>query len=257
MGSRHVGGPFLYNQDRSPFDGMPLEFAAFLERFIGIKIGHGKYDGPAAAGTENGIVVTDIAGTGAITVDTEGRVVITTGTTDENRTQIQFKRPQFNLSSTRKCWIGARLKVSTAITTDLFFGLASVDTTVVTAAAGAVDVDDGLFFFKAATETDLTAHARSNDTSASQAMGITIADDTYIIVALVLDGGKVRAYAVSDPNDLFANNIPGLFGAGVEVASPVIANDTDLCLTIAAGQEGGTTARVVTVDWAFAVQSHA
>lgn len=258
-------GPLLFSAPNLPFNGIPFDVAqqTFLRQHLSWILGNGAYNGPAAAGTENGIVVTDIAGTGAVTVDTAGRLVVTSGSTDENRTQIQFKRPQFAYSAlaTRDIAMFARLKVSTATTTDCLFGLASVDTTVVTAAAGATDVDDGIFLTKAATATDFTGTVIKDGTGTTGATGITIVSDTYCLVGFTVKAGVIRFYAASDPNDLFVdpsriNGLSSPFGAGVAIANTNAPDDTDLCPTIIVGQEGGTTARVVTVDWAFCVQKH-
>lgn len=257
-------GPLFFSAPNLPFDGIPLALAqrTFQCDHLMWGIGNGMYDGPAAAGTENGIVVTDIAGTGAVTVDTAGRLVITTGTTDENRTQIQFKRPQFAYSAlaTRDIAMFARLKVSTATTTDALFGLASVDTTVVTAAAGATDVDDGIFLTKAATATDWTGTVIKDATGTTATTGITIASDTFMIVGFTVKAGVIRFYAVSDANDVLkvlesrTGGTP--LGAGTAIANTNAPDDTDLCPTLIVGQEGGATARVLTVDWAFCAQLH-
>ena len=257
-------GPLGFSAPNLPFDGIPLRVAdtTFQQQFLAFMLGHGTYQGPAAAGTENGIVVTDVAGTSAVTSDADGRLVLTTGTTDENSGQIQFKRPQFTHSTTKAMTFAARVKTSTQATTGVFVGLASVDTTVWTAAAGAVDVDDGIFFYKDATATDWTFHVRKDSTSTTQAMGLTLAADTYSIVMFTVRSGVIRAYAINDSANVLRNtdNAVGVarpFGAGLSVANTNAPDDADLCPSLLCGQEGGTTARVLTVDWMFCVQEHA
>lgn len=257
MGNRHFGGQLLYGNDHSPFDGIPLEFAnAFLRRHIGVKVGNSDYLGPIVAGSAGGWTMTDIAGTGAVTQNNEGALVITTGTSDENRTQLQHKLAPFKYSTTKKLVCFARLKVSTQATSDAFFGLASIDTTVVTAAAGAVDVDDGIFFFKTATADDFTFEVGKDSTYSTVACGLDLADDTYVILGFIVEGGVIKWFALSDPSDKMQNmdDTPGLLGSGTVIVNTNAPDDTDLALTFICGQEGGTTARVLTVDWAFACQ---
>lgn len=254
-------GPLRFSAPNLPFDGIPLDVAqqTFQRQHISAVVGGSAYQGPLAAGTDGGWTVTNIAGTGAITAGNNGELVLTTSTTDEDRTQMQYKLAQFRYSTTLDLYCFARLKVSTAATTDAFFGLASIDTTVVTAAAGAVDVDDGIFFVKAATATDWTMTVIKDTTSTTAATGLTIANDTYTVIGFTIKGGAIRWFAVSDANDKFKNPedlqaLNAFFGAGTAIAATNAPDDTDLCLTLIAGQEGGTTARVLTVDWAFCVQ---
>lgn len=255
-------GPLFFSAPNLPFDGIPLDVAnrTFQRQHVSAVLGADSYNGPLAAGTDSGWVMTNIAGTGAVTIGNDGAFVLTTSTTDEDRSQLQYKLAQFKYSTTLNLSCFARLKVSTATTTDAFFGLASVDTTVVTAAAGAVDVDDGIFFFKAATATDWTFEVGKNSTFTTATTGLTIASDDYMIIGFTIRGGAIRWYALNDTNDKFKNpeNVvgsPSLFGAGTAIVNTNAPDDTDLCLTVIAGQEGGTTARVLTVDWAFCVQN--
>jgi hypothetical protein len=242
-----------------PFNGIPMQFASFLSKFIGIALGNGQYVGPLAAGTSGGWTVTDIAGTGAVAQNNEGALTVTTGTTDENSTQLQNKTAVFKYSTTKKLWFFARVKVSTASTTGALIGLCSIDTTVITAAAGAVDVDDGIFFYKDATATDWTLHVRKDSTSTSVAGGLTIADDTYAIIGFTVEAGVIKWFAKADSNDALDDiaDGPNFLGSGTVVANTNAPDDTDLALTLVCGQEGGTTARVLTVDWAFAVEEKA
>lgn len=245
-----------------PFNGIPLTTAmrSFLRKFISVEVGNGNYIGPLAANTfSGGWTVTDIAGTGAVANNNEGALAITTGTTDENSTQLQYKPVVFKYSTTKKLWFFARVKVSTQATTGAFVGLASVDTTLITAAAGAVDVDDGIFFYKDATDTAWTMHVRKDSTSTTAATGVTIAADTYMILGFVIEAGVIRWFAKADSNDAMqaVNDGNNFLGSGTTIANTNAPDDLDLCLSFACGQEGGTTARTLTIDWAFACQEKA
>ena len=92
--------------------------------------------------------MTNIAGTGAVTVGNDGAFVLTTSTTDEDLDAAAVQARQFRYSTTLNLLLlrGSRSRPATP-TTDALLRLASVDTTVVTAAR-CVDVDDGIFFFK-------------------------------------------------------------------------------------------------------------
>lgn len=271
MPTRQIGfgEPFvMQGAPGLPWNGLPHDLISqALRPFHGLLVGRGRaYTGPVAAGSGGGWVVTDIAGTGSIAGIAGGGFAITTGTTDENSTQAQFTAERFSFNKSeagKKSIIMGRVKVSTAATTGALFGIATVDTTVWTAAAGAVDFNDGIVFYKDATATDLTVTCRrAGSAHWSQACGLTITDDAWMVVAVVIESisatqSIATVYARMDPNDVFTNdpNAAGAFlGAGTKVAAFNDNLQGLLAPVFICGQEGGTTARVLSVDWAIFVE---
>lgn len=250
-------GPLLYSNPGVPLDGIPLDLADVVNRTrSGLVVGGGRpYIGPQTAGTGAGWVLTEVAvgagNTGAVTQNSLGQLTLTTDNADEDQESLQFVNRSFRYSTTRRLACFARLKVSDDITTDAFFGLAALDTTLVVASAAGVT--DGIFFLKADTATDWTVHVRAASTSTTATTGLTIADDTFMIIGFTVIGGAIRWYAKNDSADGLENG-PNYLGSGTAIANTNAPGaTTDLFLSLVAGVEG-TTARVVTVDWAFCTQ---
>lgn len=250
----HFRGPLHHSRIGHPFDNLDLLLAqkAVLASQMGVTVGNGNpWIGPAAAATASGWVLTDAgSGSSTLVLNNAGQLVLTGGTTDEDNSAIQFTGIPFTYSTTRNIACFARLKVSTAATSDMMFGLFGVDTSPISASA--IAVDNGIGFFKAATATDLTGHVRITTTSTTQAMGLTIANNAFFVCGFTVLSGVIRMYAAADTGDSILTN-PSLLGSGIAVAN-TNAPAVDLALTFLVGQEGGTTARVLTIDWAFAIQ---
>lgn len=253
-----------------PFNGLPHDIVTqALRPWNGFAVGRGNpYEGPTAAGSGGGWVVTNVAGTGAIAGVNGGGFAITTGTTDENSTQMQYTASRFyfdppsGLAGKRLAFF-ARVKVSTAATTGAIFGIGSIDIAFWTAAAGAIDFADGIVFYKDATATDFTVTCmRASSSHWTQACGLTITDDAWMVVGVVITSisstqSVARVYAKMDPNNVFQNDpnaAQKFLGNGTAVAAFNHNLTTGLVPTFACGQEGGTTARVLTVDWCFAAE---
>jgi hypothetical protein len=254
MGTR-FRGPLEYARVGAPFNGLPMWLLdpGLESRYKGIAIGNGiPWLGPAAAGTANGWVLTNVGvGTSTLVMNNTGKLVLTGGTTDEDNSGLQFTALPFIYSATLDIACFARIALSTALTTDAFFGLAGIDTTLISASA--IAVDNCLGFFKAATSADYTFHSRKTTTSTTQAMGLTLTDAAYAVIGFTVIAGVITAYAVLDPSDTVLTN-DALLGSGLAVANTNAPNTVDSVLTLMVGQEGGTTARTATVDWAFAAQ---
>lgn len=250
----HFRGPLIHSRTGHPFDNIDLLIAqkAVLSGQMGVAIGNGNpWIGPAAAGAAGGWTLTDVgSGSSTLALNNTGQLVLTGGTTDEDSSTLQFTGIPFLYSTTRNIACFARLKCSTASTTDAIFGLFGIDTSIITTSA--IAVDNGIGFFKAATATDLTGHVRITTTSTTQAMGLTIASDTFFTCGFTVLSGIIRLYAVADTGDSILTSAT-LLGSGLAIVN-TNAPAVNLALTFGVGQEGGTTARVLTIDWAFAVQ---
>lgn len=241
----------------SPLDGMPFEFAerSFNRKVMGITIGNGYYTGPAAAGAAGGWTDTSNGAAGTVALDNAGSLVLTSSTTDESNENLQYLQLPFRYSATKKFWVFGRFAVSTAATTDFYFGLFESQTAIVAASAIAA-TDDSIGFFKAATATDLTGRVAKAGTATTVAMGLTLTNAAYFVCGFVIDKGVIRLYAALDPNDAILSS-PALLGAGKAIANTNAPNTVDTFLSLVCGQEGGTTARTLTVPWAFACAEHA
>lgn len=247
-------GPLRYTRPSHIFDQLPFDLSeVFSREYMYEIVGGGRpWYGPAAAGSAGGWTLTDVgSGSSTLLMGNDGKLVLTGGTTDEDNSGLQFKGLPFRYSTTRDIVFAARVALSTAATSDAFIGLAAVDTSLISASALAVD--DVIGFFKAATATDYTFNSRKNTTSTTQAMGLTLTDAAYALLGFTIKGGVIRAFAALDPDDK-VNSSDTLFGSGSAVAATNAPDDIDVLLTFMVGQEGGTTARTLTVDWAFAAQ---
>lgn len=263
-------GPAKYRRLGSLFDGLPLSVAdgAFSSYANAIAVGGGSlWTGPTVHATAPlANTVTDVSGGWALSstsssttggsakLNNSGRLVLTSGTTDEDLTQAQLLSMPFRYTTTRKLKFFVRVATSTHNTSDAFVGLSIADTTVI--ATSAEGVSDCMAFVKAATATDWTANVQKDGTATTGASGLTLASaDQFTVLGLSIEAGVIRRYAVLDPNDRVKNE-PGLLGAGTVIANTNAPDDEDMYLTFAVGQEGGTTARTLTVDWAFACGWH-
>ena len=245
-------GPLLYSNLDVPFNGIPLNIAQCLNRTVsGIAVGGGTpYLGPAAAATENGWVLTDSAGAGTITLDTTGRLVITTHTGDEAYHGLQYTQRPFIYSTTRNISCFARLKLSDVDKTDAAFGLIASDTSIL--GAGAEAAAESIMFYKEAVATDWTATVQTGDTATTAVTGLTLADDTYSVIGFTVIAGAIRWFAKSDSGNQVTTS-PGFLGTGTAIANTNVPTG-NVVFSFAVGQEGGTTARVMTVDWSFCCQ---
>lgn len=258
----HHRGPILYNRPGNPLNEIPLDLAdlSFNHSGYGTTVGNGRYDGPlTVAGTgfisgANGWVFTDAGAAGSVGLNNVGALVVTTSTTDESSTQIQQTSKPYRYTTTNRIRCFARLATSTAITTDAFFGLSIADTTII--ATSAEDVTDCIGFFKAATATDWSFLVQKGGTATTTALGLTLTDAAFALIGFEINKAVCRVYGVLDPSDQLLTS-PNLLGAGTAVALTNVPDTQDLVFSIAAGQEGGTTARTLTVDWGFAHQTHA
>lgn len=203
------------------------------------------HDRVATDGTTT--VWTDTVNSGSIatTAANNGVLTLTTHTTDESICQCQRTRAMWTPAVGKKFFMKTRAKVSTQATTDMFIGLAVIDTALI--AASALDMTDAIGFFKAATDTSLTAVVRKDATTgATTKTGIgTVVADTYFTAGLYYDG-------LSTVYIMFNDSIVATLSLGSDATAYL--PDTVLAESFCVGQEGGTTARVLTVDYLLVAQ---
>lgn len=91
------------------------------------------------------------------------RVLITTGSTENNGANIQVIGTPFQLASGRPLYFGAKASISDATQSDFLVGLASTDDTIIASHALAL-ADDGVYFYKLDGGTAIVAAAEKAGT---------------------------------------------------------------------------------------------
>jgi hypothetical protein len=211
----------------------PTLFHTFFDDFDGLVV----QDGSTSAVVQWTFTLN--AGTIAMTPVDDGAVLITTANTDEAITQMQRTSATFLPTANKKIFFKARLKVANAALTDIFVGLAAIDTALI--AASAIDVTDAMGFFKAATATSLTFYNRKDASAGSTSASSigTVANNTYFTVGFYFDGVATVQYFF---NDALVGSVSG---------SSTYLPDAQLSPSIAIGQEGTAGADTATIDYIF------
>lgn len=122
------------------------------------------------------------SGDAAVSLDDAagGVLKIVNDTADDDRFFVQKLGEGFKWVAGKKMVVAGRFKLSDATETDFIFGLAITDTTP-------LDATDGIYFIKADGSTSLKATLTKNSSS-SQLTAATMANDTYVDVAIVYQG---------------------------------------------------------------------
>ena len=167
-----------------------------------------------------------------------GLIQLTTMASAASSTFLQKLGASFLPTQGKPLWFATRLRVSSAVDTQLAVGLHVTDTTP-------LDVADGIYFVKsvAATPTvDLVC--RKNDTTGSivKTAVATLVDATFIVLGFYYDGKRTVNIFVNDVNvsdlDLGADPTAYLPDADLRVSFGV--------------QNGGSTARTASYDYLYA-----
>lgn len=164
-----------------------------------------------------------------------GNLLFTSGTNENDGTQIQLEGEAFKFASAYPCYFGAKFKVNDADQVDVALGLGITDSTFI---AGATD---GLYFRSVDESAVLNFIAEKDENESSLAV-TTLVDDTFVTVefyydgtsavTVYLDGTEVGSIATSDTN--FPDD---------EYLTPTLAILT-----------GDASANTMTVEWARAIQ---
>jgi hypothetical protein len=187
--------------------------------------------------------VTVSTGSVAATAENNGAILITTANVDEDIAQIQMAPATFLPAVGREIFFKARLKIANALLTDLYVGLAVVDTTLI--ANSVIDITDGIGFFKAATDNFFTVYSRKDTSTGSTSKSNvgTITANTYFTIGFYYNGVNEVSYMF---NDVIVGSLP---------VTTAYLPDTILTPSIGVGQEGVAGAATATVDYIFAAQS--
>lgn len=161
-----------------------------------------------------------------------GALVITNDDADNDVDSLQMTEENWRLSSGKQLWMNLRIKVADADQADMFVGLAITDTTP-------RDATDKIGFLLADESAALSCVSTKNSTSTTSSSIATLADATYVKLALHWDGvSKV---------EWFVN------GAKVATHTSNIPDDENLCVTLNI-QNGAAAANSLTVDYIYVAQ---
>lgn len=180
------------------------------------------------------VVTTTEAGSGSATEaiqDEDGGVLkITNDDADDDLDFLQHAKEIFALESGKKAWIKMRCKVSDATQSDFLIGLTDRDTTPLNAS-------DGIWFQKDDGDTNLDFHVAKADSTSSASAIATVADDTYLVLAVYYDGKDTIEYWVNGAKEgtLAADTLP----------------TTELTVTFGV-QNGEAASKSMSIDYIFA-----
>jgi hypothetical protein len=206
MANTHFSGPVLYSgtNTAAPLAGMaemPISinpaYFQIVDDFVGVAIDT----------TNNWTVVKDSSATVAIVADTVGGEVALTSaaTTDNDGASIQGNEI-FLPASGKNMYFQTRVKNSKVAQSDLCFGFtvnfATNPENMLTAADRIVfQVDDG--------DASILCKTEASGTETSTDSGIDMVDDTYIVLAIAVEGtGTVRFYINGQNVATHTTNIP-------------------------------------------------
>lgn len=161
-----------------------------------------------------------------------GALVITNDDADNDVDSLQMTEENWRLASGKQMWMNMRIKVADADEADMFIGLAITDTTP-------RDATDKIGFLLADGSAALSCVSTKDSSSTTTSSIVTLADATYVKLALHWDGASKVEWFVD--------------GAKVATHSSNIPNDENLCVTLNI-QNGAAAANSLTVDYIYVAQ---
>lgn len=171
--------------------------------------------------------------TQALTDIDGGALLVTNAAADNDSSFSQKVGESFRFASGKKLWFKTRFKVSDATQSDVVIGLQITDTTP-------LDVTDGVFFLKDDGDTNIDFHVEKNNTATSSTAIGTLADDTFIELAIYYDGkSEITAYVDGLPK--------------ATVATTNMPDDEDMTISFGI-QNGEAVAKTMTVDYILAAK---
>jgi hypothetical protein len=136
--------------------------------------------------------------------------LLTTAATDYDGGNYQLKGEAFDITSGKKLYFGARLKLSETTQSDLFVGLAETDTSLMAvASAHAIALGgDGIFFSKLDAVTTIAAKTYLAGAEVNTANVGTAMDTSYHWYEFIYDGNVVKFYFDGELVTTFTANFP-------------------------------------------------
>lgn len=166
-------------------------------------------------------------------------LLITTDTAEYDGINMQVAGEHFQCVTSKPFVFEARLKVSDATQSDVFVGLAELDTTLLNAAAShAIAVGgDGLFFAKLDGVTTIAAYNYNAGSSVGSANVTTALDTDYHDYKIYYDGDSVHFYFDNDLVTTMTASLP----------------DTPITPSINL-RAGAAAAKTMTISWLRCIQ---
>jgi len=122
--------------------------------------------------------------------------LITNAANEYDGGNYQMNGEPFDITSGKKLYFGAKIKISDATQADLFIGLAETDTTLMnTSSSHAIALGgDGIFFSKIDAVTTITAKTYLDGAEVNTANVSTAMDTSYHWYEFEYDGSSIRMY---------------------------------------------------------------
>lgn len=231
----------IYRDDRSPNRWVEA-FGPDVIKWLGeLSLGTDNATGDA---TDFTTTVTEAGAGGSSTTakeTTEGRLLLlTTDNADFDGLNLQLKGEPFKIEATRPVYFGIRFDIDDVDQTDMFFGLAETDTTLmaVAAAHGIALGGDGAFFssLDGSAVVDFKTYDGGAETNSAQA-ATALVDDTAMTLEFYYDGVVLAGYQN---------------GALVGTFTAALPN-TEITLSLNF-RTGETTAQNLSIYWLRAIQ---
>ena len=239
--------PFYFTNPASPYDGLPLEV---VNRISGIDYYFNHFltwEGPVAEGLDGGWLLSGTTGAATIvhTAVKNGEIVLTADATGSCNPTLQLGNTTADMPFTytvgKRLWVFAKQKYVTVATTEVFFGLGTADTSPCTTGTFP---SDGIFWYKASTDTKMSFQARKDGTgTAKTTITGTLVDATYTTLGFTVD----RLGAITPWQDGVALTSSAIAPGTANI--PVAAADT---LTFMLGILGASM--TCTLDWLLIAQ---
>ena len=181
-------------------------------------------------------ITTTEAGTGsaseAVTSSAGGALLLTNAAGDNDLDFLQLKGEGFKLSTSKKAYFSARVKVNDVDQSDFVMGLGITDTTP-------LDTTDGVFFISADGDAGLDFLVEKDNSATTTEDVATMADDTFITTTWFIDPDASKVY-------YSINN-----AKPVGVAITNLPDDEELTVSFGI-QNGEASAQTMTIDYVVA-----
>ena len=158
-----------------------------------------RWEGPVAEGAAGGWLLSGTTGAATIVLgDVPAGTIVLTGdsTSGANPTLAigaASTGANFLYAVGKRMWVFIRCKLVTVATTEVFIGLGTPDTSP---CVTGTHPSDGLFFYKASTDTKMSFQARKDGTPTAKAtITGTLVDDIYTVLGFYIDElGNIMPY---------------------------------------------------------------
>ena len=158
--------------------------------------------------------------------------LLTTAATDFDGGNYQLNGESFNVTTDKKLYFGARVKLSEATQSDLFIGLAETDTSLMAVASThAIALGGGgLFFSKLDAVTAINAKSYEGGAETNTAAVSTALDTSYHwyeithdgnVVKFYFDGALVTTFTADFPTGAMTPSINFRTGAGAAITMTI------------------------------------